>query len=229
MSELPVKVAKSSRMLLNQLCTDFITFVTKTASEVCTTERKAVINPDHVIAALHRSQRFADYTPKCAETKTEAKQKVADRRYKRSKSKNFGKHNDMTEEQLLAHQEELMEAARRQCEAEDQKLQMEQTQVTAQHAGLTSQNQLPVQPQTPLQLQSSLASAPAEASNLLRASSLPAAIPSVFKAPCLPPTSNDSIASLGPSELKIVENDEDEIVEVERLDFGEENDEDEYE
>ncbi|EOR04995.1 hypothetical protein E3P77_00458 [Wallemia ichthyophaga] len=113
-------VAKETRDLLIECCVEFIHLVSSEANEACEQDSKKTISPEHVVAAL-KTLGFETYLKDMEEVlkdhKAQAKVKSAwDKERKGSRLAASG----MTEEQLLAQQEELFAASKARMEASTQ-------------------------------------------------------------------------------------------------------------
>ncbi|EIM21217.1 histone-fold-containing protein [Wallemia mellicola] len=110
-------VAKETRDLLIECCVEFIHLVSSEANEACEQDSKKTISPEHVVSAL-KTLGFETYLKDMEEVlrdhKAQAKVKSAwDKERKGSRLAASG----MTEEQLLAQQEELFAASKARMEA----------------------------------------------------------------------------------------------------------------
>jgi len=99
--------AKETRDLVIECCVEFIHLISSEANEICEQESKKTIAPEHIIAALKRLG-FDAFTHEVEDVLKDHKQQQKDREKKVSKFEQSG----MTEEELLAKQEELFAASR---------------------------------------------------------------------------------------------------------------------
>jgi len=99
--------AKETRDLVIECCVEFIHLISSEANEICEQESKKTIAPEHIIAALKRLG-FDAFTTEVEDVLKDHKQQQKDREKKVSKFEQSG----LTEEELLAKQEELFAASR---------------------------------------------------------------------------------------------------------------------
>jgi len=99
--------AKETRDLVIECCVEFIHLISSEANEICEQESKKTIAPEHIISALKRLG-FDSFTAEVEDVLKDHKQQQKDREKKVSKFEQSG----MTEEELLAKQEELFAASR---------------------------------------------------------------------------------------------------------------------
>lgn len=99
--------AKETRDLVIECCVEFIHLISSEANEICEQESKKTIAPEHIINALKRLG-FDSFTSEVEDVLKDHKQQQKDREKKVSKFEQSG----MTEEELLAKQEELFAASR---------------------------------------------------------------------------------------------------------------------
>lgn len=99
--------AKETRDLVIECCVEFIHLISSEANEICEQESKKTIAPEHIISALKRLG-FEPFTAEVKDVLKDHKQQQKDREKKVSKFEQSG----MTEEELLAKQEELFAASR---------------------------------------------------------------------------------------------------------------------
>ncbi|KAJ7591300.1 histone-fold-containing protein [Mycena floridula] len=102
-----VVCAKETRDLVIECCVEFIHLISSEANEICEQESKKTIAPEHIIAALKRLG-FDSFTSEVEDVLKDHKQQQKDREKKVSKLEQSG----LTEEELLAKQEELFAASR---------------------------------------------------------------------------------------------------------------------
>ncbi|KII95783.1 hypothetical protein PLICRDRAFT_34730 [Plicaturopsis crispa FD-325 SS-3] len=102
-----VTCAKETRDLIIECCVEFIHLISSEANEICETESKKTIAPEHIIGALKRLG-FDTFTTEVEDVLKDHKQQQKDREKKVSKFEQSG----LTEEELLAKQEELFAASR---------------------------------------------------------------------------------------------------------------------
>ncbi|KZP24668.1 histone-fold-containing protein [Athelia psychrophila] len=102
-----VTCAKETRDLIIECCVEFIHLISSEANEICDQESKKTIAPEHILGALKRLG-FDSFTAEVEDVLKDHKQQVKDREKKVSKFEQSG----LTEEQLLAQQEELFAASR---------------------------------------------------------------------------------------------------------------------
>ncbi|TRM68350.1 histone-fold-containing protein [Schizophyllum amplum] len=99
--------AKDTRDLIIECCVEFIHLLSSEANDVCEKESKKTIAPEHIISAL-KTLGFDSFTAEVEDVLKDHKQAQKEREKKVSKFENSG----MTEEELLAAQEELFAASR---------------------------------------------------------------------------------------------------------------------
>ncbi|TFK43158.1 histone-fold-containing protein [Crucibulum laeve] len=99
--------AKETRDLVIECCVEFIHLISSEANEICEQESKKTIAPEHIIGALKRLG-FDSFTSEVEDVLKDHKQQQKDREKKVSKFEQSG----LTEEELLAKQEELFAASR---------------------------------------------------------------------------------------------------------------------
>ena len=115
--------AKDSRDLLIECCVEFITLISSEANEIAEKDAKKTIACEHVKAALEELD-FGDYVPAILEVaqdyKKQQQARLRPRKYTRSpanmdqnreKKQTKIEQSCMTEEQLIAAQEELFKTA----------------------------------------------------------------------------------------------------------------------
>ncbi|KAF8917789.1 TATA binding protein-associated phosphoprotein [Mucidula mucida] len=102
-----ISCAKETRDLVIECCVEFIHLISSEANEVCEKESKKTIAPDHIITAL-KTLGFDSFTAEVEDVLKDHKQQQKDREKKVSKFEQSG----MTEQELLAAQEELFAASR---------------------------------------------------------------------------------------------------------------------
>ncbi|EAU84576.2 TATA binding protein-associated phosphoprotein [Coprinopsis cinerea okayama7 len=102
-----VVCAKETRDLVIECCVEFIHLISSEANEICEQESKKTIAPEHIISALKRLG-FDSFTTEVEDVLKDHKQQQKDREKKVSKFEQSG----LTEEELLAKQEELFAASR---------------------------------------------------------------------------------------------------------------------
>ncbi|EOA82915.1 negative cofactor 2 transcription regulator complex subunit ncb2 [Exserohilum turcicum] len=105
-SEPGMTFAKDSRDLLIECCVEFITLISSEANEIAEKDAKKTIACEHVKAALEELD-FGDYVPAILEVAHDYKKQQQNREKKQTKIEQSG----MTEEQLIAAQEELFKTA----------------------------------------------------------------------------------------------------------------------
>ncbi|KAI4608850.1 hypothetical protein J4E83_008889 [Alternaria metachromatica] len=105
-SESGMTFAKDSRDLLIECCVEFITLISSEANEIAEKDAKKTIACEHVKAALEELD-FGDYVPAILEVAQDYKKQQQNREKKQTKIEQSG----MTEEQLIAAQEELFKNA----------------------------------------------------------------------------------------------------------------------
>ncbi|CAA7260171.1 unnamed protein product [Cyclocybe aegerita] len=101
-----VVCAKETRDLVIECCVEFIHLISSEANEICEQENKKTIAPEHIISALTRLG-FTSFAPEVESVLKDHKQQQKDREKKVSKFEQSG----LTEEELLAKQEELFAAS----------------------------------------------------------------------------------------------------------------------
>ncbi|EGO01736.1 hypothetical protein SERLA73DRAFT_70905 [Serpula lacrymans var. lacrymans S7.3] len=102
-----ITCAKETRDLIIECCVEFIHLISSEANEICEQESKKTIAPEHIIGALKRLG-FDSFTTEVEDVLKDHKQQQKDREKKVSKLEQSG----LTEEELLAKQEELFAASR---------------------------------------------------------------------------------------------------------------------
>lgn len=102
-----VSVAKETRDLVIECCVEFIHLIASDANEICESESKKTIAPEHIINSLKRLG-FDEYVPEVQEVLKDHKQQQKDREKKTSKFEQSG----LTEEELAAQQEALFAKSR---------------------------------------------------------------------------------------------------------------------
>ncbi|KAF9057376.1 TATA binding protein-associated phosphoprotein [Panaeolus papilionaceus] len=102
-----VVCAKETRDLVIECCVEFIHLISSEANDICEQENKKTIAPEHIISALNRLG-FTNFAPEVESVLKDHKQQQKDREKKVSKFEQSG----LTEEELLAKQEELFAASR---------------------------------------------------------------------------------------------------------------------
>ncbi|USP73722.1 NCT transcriptional regulatory complex subunit B [Curvularia clavata] len=105
-SEPGMTFAKDSRDLLIECCVEFITLISSEANEIAEKDAKKTIACEHVKAALEELD-FGDYVPAILDVAQDYKKQQQNREKKQTKIEQSG----MTEEQLIAAQEELFKTA----------------------------------------------------------------------------------------------------------------------
>jgi histone H3/H4 len=98
--------AKDARDLLIECCVEFITLISSEANEIAEKEAKKTIAAEHVVKALTDLQ-FHDYVGEIQGVAAEHKEQQKTRERKSNKLDNSG----LTEQELLAAQQELFAAA----------------------------------------------------------------------------------------------------------------------
>ncbi|KAJ3537371.1 hypothetical protein NMY22_g5615 [Coprinellus aureogranulatus] len=99
--------AEETRDLVIECCVEFIHLIASEANDVCEEESKKTIAPEHIISALKRLG-FDSFTSEVEDVLKDHKAQQKDRDKKVSKLEQSG----LTEEELLAKQEELFAASR---------------------------------------------------------------------------------------------------------------------
>ncbi|KIY67342.1 histone-fold-containing protein [Cylindrobasidium torrendii FP15055 ss-10] len=100
--------AKETRDLVIECCVEFIHLISSEANEICEKESKKTIAPEHIINAL-KALGFDSFTSEVEDVLKDHKQVTKDRgQAKQNKMQTSG----LTEEELLAKQEELFAASR---------------------------------------------------------------------------------------------------------------------
>ncbi|KIY49575.1 histone-fold-containing protein [Fistulina hepatica ATCC 64428] len=102
-----VSCAKETRDLVIECCVEFIHLISSEANDICEKDSKKTIAPDHIISAL-KALGFDSFTAEVEDVLSDHKKQLKDRERKSSKFDTSG----MTEEELLAKQEELFAASR---------------------------------------------------------------------------------------------------------------------
>ncbi|KAG6820441.1 hypothetical protein H0H93_000437 [Arthromyces matolae] len=90
-----------------KMISEFIHLISSEANEICEQESKKTIAPEHIISALKRLG-FESFITEVEDVLKDHKQQQKDREKKVSKFEQSG----LTEEELLAKQEELFAASR---------------------------------------------------------------------------------------------------------------------
>lgn len=99
--------AKESRDLLIECCVQFVHMISSEANEVCEKDSKKTIAPEHVIKAL-QELGFQDYISEIEAVVQDHKSQQKAREKKVSKFEQSG----LTQEELLAQQQELLNRSR---------------------------------------------------------------------------------------------------------------------
>ncbi|EJD53854.1 histone-fold-containing protein [Auricularia subglabra TFB-10046 SS5] len=102
-----VSVAKETRDLVIECCVEFIHLIASDANEICESESKKTIAPEHIISSLKRLG-FDEYVPEVQDVLKDHKQQQKDREKKVNKFEQSG----LTEEELAAQQEALFAKSR---------------------------------------------------------------------------------------------------------------------
>ncbi|KAK3628703.1 negative cofactor 2 transcription regulator complex subunit ncb2 [Elasticomyces elasticus] len=102
----PMTFAKETRDLLIESCVEFITMLSSEANEISEKDAKKTIAPEHIYKALEELG-FGDYVPELVKVANEFKSTQVTRERKQTKIEKSG----MTEEELVAAQEELFRSA----------------------------------------------------------------------------------------------------------------------
>ncbi|KAH6915140.1 TATA binding protein-associated phosphoprotein [Coprinopsis sp. MPI-PUGE-AT-0042] len=102
-----ISCAKETRDLVIECCVEFIHLISSEANDVCEKESKKTIAPEHIITAL-KTLGFNSFISEVEDVLKDHKQQQKDREKKVSKFEQSG----LTEEELLAKQEELFAASR---------------------------------------------------------------------------------------------------------------------
>ncbi|KZT26931.1 histone-fold-containing protein [Neolentinus lepideus HHB14362 ss-1] len=102
-----ITCAKETRDLVIECCVEFIHLISSEANEICEQESKKTIAPEHIISALKRLG-FESMLAEVEDVLKDHKQLQKDREKKVSKFEQSG----LTEEELLAKQQELFAASR---------------------------------------------------------------------------------------------------------------------
>lgn len=102
-----ITCAKETRDLVIECCVEFIHLISSEANEICETESKKTIAPEHIIVALERLG-FESFITEVEDVLKDHKQLQKDREKKVNKLEQSG----LTEEELLAKQQELFAASR---------------------------------------------------------------------------------------------------------------------
>ncbi|KAH7100626.1 histone-fold-containing protein [Auriculariales sp. MPI-PUGE-AT-0066] len=100
-------VAKETRDLVIECCVEFIHLVSAEANEICESESKKTIAPEHIISAL-KKLGFEEFEGDVQTVYRDHKQALKEREKKTSKLEASG----LTEEELAAQQEALFAASR---------------------------------------------------------------------------------------------------------------------
>jgi len=98
--------SRESRDLLIECCVEFITLISSEANEIAEKEAKKTIACEHVTAALNQLG-YPDYIPEITKVAQEHKVQQASREKKQTKMEQSG----LTEEELIAQQQELFRSA----------------------------------------------------------------------------------------------------------------------
>lgn len=98
---------KDCRDLLTDCCVEFIHLISSESNEICETSNKKTIAGDHVISAL-KNLGFEDYCEESAELLKEHQQTMKQDREKKNSKKDTG----MSEEEMIAKQQEMFQRAK---------------------------------------------------------------------------------------------------------------------
>ncbi|KZS97998.1 histone-fold-containing protein [Sistotremastrum niveocremeum HHB9708] len=99
--------AKETRDLVIECCVEFIHMISTEANEICERESKKTIAPEHILHAL-KSLGFETFLDEVEDVLKDHKIQQREREKKVSKFNKAG----LTEEELVAQQEELIAASR---------------------------------------------------------------------------------------------------------------------
>jgi len=102
-----IACAKETRDLVIECCVEFIHMISTEANEICEADSKKTIAPEHILGALKRLG-FESFTEEVEDVLKDHKIQQKEREKKVSKFDKTG----LTDEQLLAKQEELFAASR---------------------------------------------------------------------------------------------------------------------
>jgi len=102
-----VVCAKETRDLVIECCVEFIHMISTEANEICESESKKTIAPEHILTALKRLG-FESFLTDVEEVLKDHKIQQKEREKKTSKFDKMG----MSEEELLRKQEELFAASK---------------------------------------------------------------------------------------------------------------------
>ncbi|KIW08094.1 uncharacterized protein PV09_01032 [Verruconis gallopava] len=108
-----VTFARETRDLLIECCVEFITLISSEANEIAEKEAKKTIACEHVTMAL-KSLGYESYIPEILKVAQEHKEQQVGRERKQNKIEQSG----LTEEELIAQQEQLFRAATSKYNAE---------------------------------------------------------------------------------------------------------------
>ncbi|ESK97491.1 transcription corepressor [Moniliophthora roreri MCA 2997] len=110
-----VVCAKETRDLVIECCVEFIHLISSEANEICESDSKKTIAPEHIISAL-KQLGFDSFTSEVEDVLKDHKQQQKDREKKVSKFEQSG----LTEEELAAAQAALFEESRKRFESGQQ-------------------------------------------------------------------------------------------------------------
>ncbi|KAL7746870.1 negative cofactor 2 transcription regulator complex subunit ncb2 [Sorochytrium milnesiophthora] len=110
-----MSIAKETRDLLIDCCTEFIHLVSSEANDICEKEARKTIAPEHVISAL-QALGFDSFVAEVKESWDEHRHSQKDRE---KRNKKLGM-DDMTPEEALAAQQAMFEQARMRMQQQQQ-------------------------------------------------------------------------------------------------------------
>ncbi|GAA6028420.1 hypothetical protein JCM8097_007022 [Rhodosporidiobolus ruineniae] len=99
--------AKEVKDLICECCKEFVLSVSSEANEICDKESKKTMNPDHILAAL-KALGFEDFVEGVQSVLDDHKELA---KGERAKKKNKAAGNGMSQEEMLALQEQMFAAS----------------------------------------------------------------------------------------------------------------------
>ncbi|KAM0755172.1 histone-fold-containing protein [Meredithblackwellia eburnea MCA 4105] len=106
--------AKDAKDLIADCCKEFVLAISSEANEICEKDSKKTMMPEHILAAL-KALGFDDMVEDVSEVLQDHKEIAKGEKQK--KAKKLGGGSGMTQEELLAAQEQLFAASRAKFEA----------------------------------------------------------------------------------------------------------------
>lgn len=97
--------------LMIDCCTEFIQLVTSEANEICATDNKATMNPEHIIKALQQLE-FSEFEPELLQLLEQFKQENKDAGKQKRERKKRKDDSSLTEAEAIALQQQLFNQAK---------------------------------------------------------------------------------------------------------------------